>query len=150
MYTRILCWTFYMKWIYFAGYTTLRRTTLCLLNHFVEKAFHRSVILSNAHLVETCFVEYFRRNILCSPYAAIMYLLIMCVRIFVQIQCYSAQIFQDRAVFIILNNSIYPGNLHIYFRDWLIGACPATNSSIQVCFYEIPGSIHLMYNEHKS
>ena len=29
--------------------------------------FFRSVILSNVHLVEICFVEYFRRNILCPP-----------------------------------------------------------------------------------
>ena len=46
-----------------AGYTTLRRTTLRLLSHFVEKAFCRSVILANVHFVETGF----RRNILCSP-----------------------------------------------------------------------------------
>ena len=129
-----------MKFQRLIGYTTLRRTTLCLLNHFVQKAFCRSVTLSNAHFVETCFVEYFQRNLLCSPYAAILYLLIMCMRIFMQIQCYSAQIFQNRTFFIVLNDSIYPGNLHIYFRDWLIGACPATNCLIQVRFYKILGS----------
>ena len=45
------------------GYTTLRRTTLRVLRHFVEIAFCQSVILSNVHFVETDF----RRNILCSP-----------------------------------------------------------------------------------
>ena len=44
------------------GYTTLRRTTLRLLSHFVEMAFCRSVIL-----LKQVFVEYIRRNILCSP-----------------------------------------------------------------------------------
>ena len=48
------------------------------VRHFVErhlvystilskKAFCRSVILSNVHFVEICFVKYFRLNILCSP-----------------------------------------------------------------------------------
>ena len=43
------------NYIIFHGYTTLRRTTLRLLSHFVEKAFCLSVILSNVHLVETGF-----------------------------------------------------------------------------------------------
>ena len=46
------------------GYTTLRRTTLRLLNHFVEKAFCRIVILSNFHFVETVF-----RRILSTKYS---------------------------------------------------------------------------------
>ena len=46
------------------GYTTLRRTTLRLLNHFVEKAFCRIVILSNFHFVETVF-----RRILSTNYS---------------------------------------------------------------------------------
>ena len=45
------------------GYTTLRRTTLRLQSHFVEKAFCRSVILSNVHFVETGF-----RRILSTKY----------------------------------------------------------------------------------
>ena len=49
------------------GYTTLRRTTLHLLNHFVEKAFCRIVILSNFHFVETVFRRILSTNILCSP-----------------------------------------------------------------------------------
>ena len=48
----------------FSGYTTLRRTTLRLLNHFVEKAFCRIVILSNFHFVETVF-----RRILSTKYS---------------------------------------------------------------------------------
>ena len=32
--------------------------TLCLLNHFIEKAFCRSVILLHVHSVEICFVEF--------------------------------------------------------------------------------------------
>ena len=46
------------------GYTTLCRTTLRLLNNFVEKAFCRIVILSNFHLVETVF-----RRILSTKYS---------------------------------------------------------------------------------
>ena len=46
------------------GYTTLRRTTLPLLNHFVEKAFCRIVILSNFHFVVTVF-----RRILSTKYS---------------------------------------------------------------------------------
>ena len=44
--------------------TTLRRTTLRLLGHFVEKAFCRSVILSKVHFVETGF-----RRILSTKYS---------------------------------------------------------------------------------
>ena len=50
--------------IYANGYTTLRRTTLRLLSHFVEKAFCRSVISSNVHFVETGF-----RRILSTKYS---------------------------------------------------------------------------------
>ena len=46
------------------GYTTLRRTTLRLLSHFVEKAVCRSVILSKVHFVETDF-----RRILSTKYS---------------------------------------------------------------------------------
>ena len=49
------------------GYTTLRRTTLRLLSHFVEKAFCRSVILSNVHFVETGFRRIFSTKYSCSP-----------------------------------------------------------------------------------
>ena len=43
---------------------TLHRMTLRLLRHFVEKAFCRSVILSNVHFVETGF-----RRILSTKYS---------------------------------------------------------------------------------
>ena len=46
------------------GCTTLRRTTLRLLSHFVEKAFCRSVISLNFHFVETGF-----RRILSTKYS---------------------------------------------------------------------------------
>ena len=46
------------------GYTTLRRTTLRLLNHCIEKAFCRIVILSNFHFVEIVF-----RRILSTKYS---------------------------------------------------------------------------------
>ena len=49
---------------YCSGYTTLRRRTLHLLSHFVEKAFCRSVILSKVHFVETGF-----RRILSTKYS---------------------------------------------------------------------------------
>ena len=47
-----------------SGYTTLGRTTLRLLSHFVEKAFCWSVISSNVHFVETGF-----RRILSTKYS---------------------------------------------------------------------------------
>ena len=47
-----------------SGYTTLRRTRLRLLKHFVEKAFCRIVILSNFHFVEIIF-----RRILSTKYS---------------------------------------------------------------------------------
>ena len=49
---------------FYNGYTTLRRITLRLLSHFVEKAFCRSAILSNVHFVETGF-----RRILSTKYS---------------------------------------------------------------------------------
>ena len=60
----------FRKYIFFnlvKGCTTLRRMTLLLLIYFVEKAFCRSVILSNVHFVETCFVKCFQRNINAHP-----------------------------------------------------------------------------------
>ena len=66
-YVRVcIVWLFlnmYSRAIWRSGYTTLRRTTLRLLNHFVEKAFCRIVILSNFHFVETVF-----RRILSTKY----------------------------------------------------------------------------------
>ena len=46
------------------GYMTLHRTTLRLLNHFVEKAFCRIVILWNFHFVKIVF-----RRILSTKYS---------------------------------------------------------------------------------
>ena len=60
-----------LKFHYVNGCTTLCRTTLRLLNHFVEKAFCRIVIWSNVHFVKTVFVEHFRQNI-CAHLAAIV------------------------------------------------------------------------------
>ena len=50
-----------------AGYRTVRRTTLCLLSHFVEKAFCLNVSFCRMPTTsKQVFVEYFRRNTLCS------------------------------------------------------------------------------------
>ena len=62
---------FYKFCIKTEGYITLLRATLYLLNHFVEKPFCRSVILSNVH-----FVEYFK-EILYAGSASIIYLLVI-------------------------------------------------------------------------
>ena len=68
------CFKFYYEFFYGVfkeglntqqnGYMTLRRTTLRLLNHFVEKTFSRIVILSNVHFVDRVF-----RRILSTKYS---------------------------------------------------------------------------------
>ena len=126
------------------GYTTLRLMTLCLLNHYVVKAFCPSVIVK-CRLRRNMF-----RRILSTKY----FMLTIC--------CHNVSADHVRAD-IYANSEIFCANTprsnifhsleqfylswpftHI-FSNWLIGACPTMNFSIQVCFYKVLGSNLLIH-----
>ena len=109
-------------------------------NTLSTEPFRRKSFLSKCHFVECPHCRNMFRRILSKK----SFMLTICCHnvsadhVHADIYANSVQIFQNRTFFIVLILFILA--IYTYFRDWLIGACPATNCSVQVRFYKILGS----------